>query len=220
VSFGITITGQHGFTQIDSNFKNLAFRQKATLTFNNSTHEASFTWSNGVTPLVCWRGSTPAALMRVDQSGSSFTYTFRKPVGASGSVEYFLFDTAAQAATSFGLNIYAPDGSVAFAGDLRYPKILGVYQVPNSGSGNLSATLTPGNYAGCLSLPRMGQGGVQIQPGVFQHMVGLDTMTVTSTSLSVQFDQSLILLGAAGGFNYAVRQNVGGQVLLIDVTGL
>ena len=219
MSFGVTITGQHGFTQIDSNFKNLAFRQKGTLGFD-ANHEASFTWAGGATPLVCWRSSIPVALLRVDVSGSTFVYTFRKPAGSVGTVEYFLFDTATPPSTSFGLAIYDGAGNVVFNGDLRFPKIVGLYQVPNAGSGNLSVILPSGNYAGCLSMPRMGQGGVQIQPDIFQHMIGLDTVTVTSTSADVAFDQSLIQLGAAGGFTYGIRQNIGGQLLVVDVTGL
>ncbi|MGD7196501.1 hypothetical protein ACQCQP_01705 [Ralstonia pseudosolanacearum] len=215
---GLTVYGEHGFVQITEAYGNLALRQKSTVT-PDGNGRGSFTFSAS-RPFVCIQSADPVALLGSSNSGADWTVNFSAPVQAPFTV--YVFDEPAAPSGQPGLQVFKPDGSLAFDSGLSYLKVVGVVTPPSGapayGQSWEASPLTAGNYAACLSYTRT---GIYAVPGTDTLFVA-DHVYTTATGAGLKLLQ-YTHRGAwnqGDGSGLKIDTSNPPQIVLVDVSQL
>ena len=123
--YGLRVTNANGYVQIDSTYKNLALRQKGTVTAgasNGSGYSATITVTAGPSAQLALSGLTAGVVTvgGMNVSGNSITYyLYFSTAGASAT--YWIFDDPALLSPigNYGLRVRNANNSVVF--DSRFP---------------------------------------------------------------------------------------------------
>ncbi len=182
---GLTVYGEHGFVQITEAYGNLALRQKSTVTPASSGRAAlAFSASR---PFVCIQSANPVALLGSSNSGTDWTVNFSAPAQAPFTV--YVFDEPTASSGQPGLQVFKPDGSLAFDSGLAYLKVAGVVTPPSGapayGQSWEASPLVAGSYAACISYTRT---GIYAVPGTDTLFVA-DHVYTTSTGAGLKLLQ-------------------------------
>ncbi|SAK71373.1 hypothetical protein AWB80_03814 [Caballeronia pedi] len=141
--FGLQVLNSSGNVQIDSTFKNLALREKGTLTSggseqgNTGWYFASVTTAVGTSPIIAFRSSAKCYLRYSAISGSQITYFFHCQ-GSGVAVQYWIFDDPSLATMSgnYGLQVFNNVGSVVFDSRTKYMRVIDTLSSPGSITGD------------------------------------------------------------------------------------
>jgi hypothetical protein len=214
--FGLQVIGSHGVVQIDETYANLALRAQGSLSVPGLSG-ASVVVSGLEMPIICIRNTGGVHVhISSDQAVPNVTYTMRSK--SATTVQWFVFDKTAPAATGYGLNVYKDDGSLTYSTDWKVMRIGAIGDVPNQADaytmsyGSLTAPYAA-TWAACLTSSRLVSSGGSVQQILFgDGIVGADAGASTDyisigTSPIPSADPPQVLLSQ------------GGKMMLVDVTG-
>lgn len=133
---GIQVFNDYGLLQIDSDFINMCFLRKGSLsttTYMNGsgvvTNPTRATVTVNDNELIAFSSTVPVAI--IGRDGNTVTLAAESPAGAT--INYWIFG-GASAESDFGLQVYKSDGSLAFDSAWKLMNFLG----GTSGNGNTS----------------------------------------------------------------------------------
>jgi hypothetical protein len=220
---GFQIIGDHGAVQVDENFVNLGLTAKGSVSMPASAGllaQATITVT-GDTPILCIRPlSTYASIYSVTKSGNQFTYTlvggFTGSAAAAETFDWYVFDKMpAGTAGSVGIEVRDANGTTTFNSNFTPMIVSAIGTIPTAGMPGNPASVDTGvarTYAACLS-----EGRIAAAPngnGV-NGFIYWEIVKVTATGAMTSY-------GPAQSIPPDVSFNSGGggQILLVDVTGL
>ena len=117
--------------------------------------------------------------------------------------------------SNHGLEVFNASGELTFNSNAHPMRIVAIGQIPHASMATTPATVTapvPGEYAACLS-----QGRIDSKP------IGPNVMVVIKEVIKVHShgaSTGWIRDGAVGRLRGDLRSHEGGQILLVDVSGL
>ncbi|HWX01430.1 hypothetical protein [Collimonas sp.] len=214
---GLQVFGDSGVAQIDQDYFNYVFKQSGALSFPDAVAGRTVSVSvGGVSPIVVIKSQNLGiAIWRVSQSGSAFTFEFvQDAVSPPGTpFQWYLFDKGPPSPGNFGLQVFGPDGSLSFDSssfNLKIAQLLpGVASSGNSNNGFFYANVPAGNWGFVMTNPRMRYMGSPSGAGFAQ----VESCRVTSNAVYIHE----VSVGVA---SQNMTQSVGGDLLLVDLTGL
>ena len=226
---GFQIVNANGIVQVDENYVNLGLVAKGTITIPAggiggmaAPAQISFT---GASPILCIRPvSTYAFIRSVTKLGNTFSYTVNGGYSGAGNTSptaetfnWYIFDRMSQiAVTNYGIQIYNASGELTFNSSSNPMRIAGVGQTPNAALSTAPATVSAaqaGIYAACISNGRLFSQVVSTQPPI--SMIIREGIKVNSTGGTTAGVADLTI-----GTLSSLVSNTGGQILLVDVSGL
>lgn len=162
MAYGFQCFGEAGNIQIDENYLNIVLMEKGVLTFNTHTNFTNLLTLSytGESPILCLAPtSNYVAQVRTKKVGNTWTWSL---VGGNGTVTYYIFDVQPDVETHAGLNVYAPDGRVAFNSEYKPMRINAIVAVTATGFPNPATqhviTGGSGNYGIVASMPSQSGG--------------------------------------------------------------
>lgn len=228
---GFQVVGAHGAVQIDGNYANLGLVAKGTVTIPAAGSITPSTPSaaslppqismTGITPILCLRPLVVnAALASVKKNGSTFSYTVIGSASASGETfQWYLFDQMSLAIPlstgNAGLQVFNASGQIVFDSNAHPMRLAAVGKIPDAGLVNIPASVSapiPGTYAACISQGRIDSiyFNLSRQTQVFGEGVLINQNGATTAPVPNYFV----------GFEIHPKASNGGQILLVDVSGL
>jgi hypothetical protein len=223
MSAGLQVYNTGGVLQIDENYFCMSLRAKATVTTSGHyTGVPAFSYVDisytGFRPMVALRcTSAYASVIRVSNSGTSWTFRIAVNSFSATSVTYYIFDRPAVVASGAGLEVYDASGNLTYSTAQAIAKLTlgapGAYTLPT-----LSSSLTyAGVAAGSLDALEVDNGD------------GTSTTYYTlsrackavggTTGLSIQDADCGVVAGPPGSFGDGTYSNVP-LPIAVDVTGL
>ena len=223
---GFQVIGSAGNVQIDGNNINLGLIAKGTVTIPAA---GSITSANvsaiQMAPQIVVTGSTPilciapkivsATIARVQQNGTTFSYTIAGSASANGETfNWYLFDKMSLTSQgNSGLQVFNGSGQIVFNSNSSPMRIAGIGQIPGGTIAASPANVQgsgSGVYAACIS-----QGRIDGAWDSFYTHVMLEGVTVNGGGASTSQ-----VLGALIPAQISSTSSPGGQILLVDVSGL
>ena len=221
---GIQISGQGGFTQIDSDMHNWRLVKKGVVNlikFNHNTNsnDTPPIEVTGVSPIIFF-GQASIRIAVVSKTRSGSTHSFRVAGDSSGSVPYYIFDRATPVEGSFGLQLFDGSGTIAFDSTDKMLRIQGLY---SGAGGTISGLPTGKTYAAGVSFPVMGWVTFTANPFYMSYLLVTATK-VSATSIEVGAEPVAIApfeaqQQSANSNFYSSQQNANGKLIIADVTG-
>jgi len=232
---GITIYNSSDTVQIDETYRNLRLASKQSLTttvvsggtkYSNYQH-ADFTYTSvyGKTPMVGIDSSGASFVFLLSKSGSSFTFRAVFPLaGSTVSLVAWIFDEPPSASsTTYGLQVFAADGSLVFDATMPYANYAATVVIPSETSGG-TENITYNVPSGRKYLPVQAVCGVYAQsnpvsqpgqPPSFQRVTNIrlirtDATQIVSQNMLISFSMTFAIPSIRRAANY----------LLLDVTYL
>jgi hypothetical protein len=204
----------NGSPTIDGKYKNLGLRVKQQFNIG-SGGVYSVTVLNGFAPVLFINCSGYAGLIKVDQSGT--TYTFYIKAASSGVCTAYIFDVPVPVVSQYGMLVNDASGVCIFNTENEYLRIVdffGVYGSPNYPGyfPNVNRSYASGDYAVAIGAPRTNSqgGGVYLCDGINTTNNSITVSSNVSLSAS-EFNNSTGYTAQRDGFTtYALTANVTG----------
>lgn len=222
VTAGVSIVGQHGVVQIDSESRNLGLVAQGTALGSASTLQFSASVVSSA-PMLCIRSPSAAIMVTgVSISGGVATYTYSR--SAVADFDWFVFDVpAAAAAHGTGVQVFDASGAIAFDSTMRPMRMAGVASIPDGATAPDTAGTYPptagsitapmGSYAACISTPRT------YERTVFSGVTRLYGDGVITSATGASTDMVFYRQRSTTISGPVYRQNKGGKLILVDVSG-
>lgn len=138
---GIQVIGSHGIVQIDSEYRNLAFLSKHTLTtnlaLNVDSSQVSLALTGRTTPVVAIRSTMPVIVISVFKpNATDWTFTFIAKGAIGTQFDVYVFDVPPAPPTNgSGLQVFTSTGLCAFDSSRKGMVVVDAWTVPGGGSG-------------------------------------------------------------------------------------
>lgn len=210
---GLQVSNDSSVVVIDQDYYNYHFLYKETRNFSSSdtvvmTYYSEF---DGIYAI-----KTTGAVALKSQSASSLEFF---STDSSASITLYAFDRAYNLAPSFsgvGLEVMDPSGNLSFTSAKKYMRVVHAGVIPN-----VDVTPNPYTYSGLPS----GQYAIIYSSSRFSAVYGGFTTRIYKDFFTLSpngFSVTLLPIAEIPGELDTDRflQNVGGQYLLIDVSGL
>lgn len=230
---GFQVIGSHGSVQVDGSYFNLGLVAKGTVqipaagSITQSVPDISLITpqitATGISPILCLRSlQTQVAIARVKRSGSTFQYTIIGTPTASGeTVQWFLFDQMTLALkagqSNAGIQVFDGVGSIVFDSNAYPMRVAAVGKVPDQDLINVPGAVSAasvGTFAACVTQGRIDSFYVAGNGGYSQ--VFTEGAQITSTGAVT----GEVPLYYAKNIEIHPKSSIGGQILLVDVSGL
>jgi hypothetical protein len=224
---GFQLVNAHGMVQVDESYVNLALVAKGVVSIPaggiGGIHAAPQIHYPGISPILCIRPvNTYAFIRRVMKSGSTYSYVinggFAGAMNGSPLAEtfsWYIFDRMSQVpASNSGLQVFNASGELTFSSNSRPMRVVTAGQIPNAPLRTTPAVVNAGKYgvyAACMTQGRMdGQAMINNQGAMFKEGIKIDSNGAVTVAA---FDFMTSVYGLA-------TSDSGGQILLVDVSGL
>jgi hypothetical protein len=209
---GLQIKGSHGFTQIDSSYRNLVLVDQGSVT---SSTGGSLVKAGRTTPILAIKptflgGGTKAAVISgLDITGSTYTWYV-----ANGSCDYWLFDVAPVRAHGAGLRVFNPAGDVVFDSGYKPLRVIGVYDhTPQLGAADVDHSVGSLPAGKDIAFVQSRAAFYYEDQGGGVNGVGIEAMYQSGTTLLVRKSNFVTFSGSITSVRYS------GQGIAVDVTG-
>lgn len=134
MAFGFRVTGDHGVTQIDSEYANFVMTQKGSVTLTSdalwgvSPVVSATIAVTAKSPMLALSCATPVTVQYATAIGSSWTFYVTAHTGTGGiGVNWWIFDDADEDAASppaWGMRVRRSDGSVVWHSGQKVARIM------------------------------------------------------------------------------------------------
>jgi hypothetical protein len=123
--YGFRIVGEHGVTQVDQDYKNLAVCASGSLSPPSDPTTYINVVYTGINPIIAF--SCPQTYVVAGPhiiSGNTWTFRLRAPAGGSFTIKYWIFDEPpGLGLPTHGLVVRNEAGDITFRSDHRYMRI-------------------------------------------------------------------------------------------------
>lgn len=223
---GFQVIGDHGGVQIDENFYNMTLKAKGSVTYPDTQlvltmHPWAITVPNTISPVLCFHVTHFTSIESVSSANGNTTYSGYIFAAIGGTMEWYAFDRmpAPISPTGAGLSVFDVNGQLTFSSEYPPMKIAAIHTIPDStgnpdGNSEYYSYSNPGagKYAACLSSPKVGYilgGG---QTSYYKQGVAANS---DAYGVFYMGSASFVVPGSQPYYNPK-----GGQLVLVDVTGL
>lgn len=223
---GIEIYNSSGILQVDNSTFNISLLSSGSLQFptgggGGNAPTANIVVNGATAPVLCLRSDDSAGPVAVSQAtivaGGTATYTVAFPVGAIGTLYWYVFDVPSPSSENFGLQLFDASGAKVFDSARRPMVIAAVADIPDLRAATKFITLSApaGRYAACLSAPR-----VALQQDS-ANTLGLFREGVVTLQNGAGFTTEMLRVQSAVSAGQGIRyiNPIGGKLLMIDVSG-
>ena len=190
MGFGIEILADDFTQQIDADYRCVAFKQKGTATCTGdpggatTMRYAQVTVTSSIAPMVAIRPTNtgqPIVLWGVSVSGSTWTFNYLGPSGAS--FDYYVFDYQGYAApgSKIGMELYNASGFVTFSSPNTQMRVVG----GGIGVSSLSYPDVSRAYGAMQTAPGFQQTWTEIVPGTVQYRAQIHAISRSASGMSL-----------------------------------
>lgn len=218
---GLQIINDSGIVQLDENYFNLEFKHKFQYAIAAGVNQYVIA-TNGYGNEVVDIGETGVGYVNISRTAAK-QITITTFANSATTLTFYVFGTPDQVATgNAGLQIFNGTGQITFSCSRNYMRVIYAYKtiddVLSSGGGN-AVTLGAGVYAAVSSSNRrLFMEHIQPYTGP-PYALRIDALRVNGSYIDASPQWIKAAIGQ-GSWQTLYRNNVGGWVTVIDVSGL